>query len=109
MLLSPHMSTKSASKFYGILEQELDELYYEGIAGGKLKGALVMVRADQKGKEFDLPDCGRARPTTHRVQYVKSWHRLVLIRSRQLVLETFACFFHHNIRIGPTQGNRLYS
>ena len=54
MLLSPHMSTKAAYKFYAILEQELDELYYEGIAGGKLKGALVMVRADQKGKEFDL-------------------------------------------------------
>ena len=32
----------------------MNELFYTGIAGGKLKGALLMTRADQKGKEFDL-------------------------------------------------------
>ena len=48
------MKTKSALKFYTLLEEELNELYYTGIAGGNLKGALIMVRADQKGKEFDL-------------------------------------------------------
>lgn len=48
------MSTTSAHKFYALLEQELNELYYQGIEGGRLKGALIMVRADQKGKEFDL-------------------------------------------------------
>ena len=53
-LLPPKMKTKSASKFYALLEEELNELYYTGIAGGNLKGALLMVRADQKGKEFDL-------------------------------------------------------
>ena len=53
-LLPPKMKTKSAHKFYALLEQELNELYYTGLAGGNLKGALVMVRADQKGKEFDL-------------------------------------------------------
>ena len=53
-LLAPHITTKSAAKFYAFLDQELNELYYEGIAGGKLKGALIMVRSDQKGKEFDL-------------------------------------------------------
>jgi len=53
-LLPPHLSTRSAQKFYALLEQELNELYYQGIEGGNLKGALVMVRADQKGKEFDL-------------------------------------------------------
>ena len=53
-LLPPKMKTKSAHKFYALLEDELAELYYTGIAGGDLKGALIMVRADQKGKEFDL-------------------------------------------------------
>ena len=53
-LLPPKLKTKSAHKFYELLEDELNELYYKGIDGGKLKGALVMVRADQKGKEFDL-------------------------------------------------------
>lgn len=53
-LLPPKMKTKCAHKFYALLEQELNELYYTGIAGGNLKGALIMVRADQKGKEFDL-------------------------------------------------------
>ena len=53
-LLPPKIHTKSAHKFYGLLEDELNELYFTGVAGGKLKGALVMVRADQKGKEFDL-------------------------------------------------------
>ena len=54
MLMPPKLPTKSAHKFYSILEDELHQLYYKGIAGGKLKGALVMLRADQKGKEFDL-------------------------------------------------------
>ena len=53
-LLPPKMKTKSAHKFYALLEDELATLYYTGIAGGKLKGALLMIRADQKGKEFDL-------------------------------------------------------
>lgn len=53
-LLPPHLSTTSAHKFYALLDQELNELYYQGIEGGKLKGALIMVRSDQKGKEFDL-------------------------------------------------------
>ena len=53
-LLPPKLKTKSAQKFYELLEDELHELYYDGIDGGKLKGALVMARADQKGKEFDL-------------------------------------------------------
>ena len=45
---------KVAQKFYKLLEEELNELYYGGVAGGALKGALVMLRNDQKGKEFDL-------------------------------------------------------
>ena len=53
-LLPPKLSTKSAIKFYQLLEDELNELFYTGIAEGKLKGALLMTRADQKGKEFDL-------------------------------------------------------
>lgn len=53
-LLPPKMKTKHAHKFYALLEQELTELYYTGIGDGNLKGALIMVRADQKGKEFDL-------------------------------------------------------
>ena len=53
-LMPPKIGTKSAQKFYGLLEEELIELFDRGIAGGKLKGALLMTRADQKGKEFDL-------------------------------------------------------
>ena len=53
-LLPPKIKTNSAQKFYALLEEELNELYYNGIAEGKLKGALIMLRADQKGKEFDL-------------------------------------------------------
>ena len=53
-LLPPKLTTTAARKFYDLLEEELNELYYQGIKGGKLKGALIMVRADQKGKEFDL-------------------------------------------------------
>ena len=53
-LMPPKIKTDNAQKFYQLLEDELNELFYKGIAGGKLKGALVMTRADQKGKEFDL-------------------------------------------------------
>ena len=53
-LLPPKIKTKSAHKFYALLEDELSELYHTGIAGGDLKGALIMVRGDQKGKEFYL-------------------------------------------------------
>ena len=53
-LMPPKISTRAAQKFYRLLEEELNVLFYQGIAGGKLKGALVMTRADQKGKEFDL-------------------------------------------------------
>lgn len=53
-LLPPKLPTASARKFYELLEDELYKLYYTGIAGGGLKGALVMLRNDQKGKEFDL-------------------------------------------------------
>ena len=48
------MKTTSAHKFYELLEEELHQLFYVGIAGGKLKGVLLMSRGDQKGKEFDL-------------------------------------------------------
>ena len=41
-------------KFYELLEEELHQLFYAGIAGVKLKGDLLMSRGDQKGKEFDL-------------------------------------------------------
>ena len=53
-LMPPKMPTVSARKFYELLSEELHKLYYTGIAGGALKGALVMMRNDQKGKEFDL-------------------------------------------------------
>ena len=53
-LLPPKLKTYRAQKFYALLEDELNELFFSGIAGGQLKGALIMVRADQKGKEFDL-------------------------------------------------------
>ena len=53
-LMPPKIKTNSAQKFYRLLEEELNDLFYKGIAGGKLKGALLMTRADQKGKEFDL-------------------------------------------------------
>ena len=53
-LMPPKIKTSSAQKFYQLLEEELNELFYTGVAGGKLKGALLMTRADQKGKEFDL-------------------------------------------------------
>ena len=53
-LMPPKLSTASARKFYELLEDELHKLYYTGIVGGDLKGALVMLRNDQKGKEFDL-------------------------------------------------------
>ena len=53
-LMPPKLSTLSAHKFYSLLEDEFNELYYQGIAQGDLKGALLMVRSDQKGKEFDL-------------------------------------------------------
>ena len=53
-LMPPKIKTSSAQKFYELLEDELSKLFYTGIAGGKLKGALLMTRADQKGKEFDL-------------------------------------------------------
>ena len=53
-LMPPKIKSNSAQKFYRLLEEELSELFYKGIAGGKLKGALLMTRADQKGKEFDL-------------------------------------------------------
>ena len=53
-LMPPKISTRAAQKFYRLLEEELNVLFYQGIAGGKLKGALIMTRADQKGKEFDL-------------------------------------------------------
>ena len=53
-LLPPKIKTEAAQKFYALLEEELNQLYYTGVARGKLKGALIMVRADQKGKEFDL-------------------------------------------------------
>ena len=52
--MPPKLSTTSARKFYELLEEELHKLYYIGIADGALKGALVMLRNDQKGKEFDL-------------------------------------------------------
>jgi hypothetical protein len=52
--MPPKLPTAKARKFYELLEDELHELYYTGIAGGALKGALVMLRNDQKGKEFDL-------------------------------------------------------
>ena len=54
LLMPPKLTTASAQKFYRLLEDELTELYYKGIAHGELKGALLMVRSDQKGKEFDL-------------------------------------------------------
>ena len=53
-LMPPKIKTNCAQKFYELLEEELNELFYEGIAEGALKGALLMSRADQKGKEFDL-------------------------------------------------------
>ena len=53
-LMPPKIKTDAARKFYQLLEEELNELFYQGIAGGALKGALLMTRADQKGKEFDL-------------------------------------------------------
>ena len=53
-LIPPKIKTASARKFYNLLEEELSDLYYTGIAGGRLKGALIMLRNDQKGKEFDL-------------------------------------------------------
>jgi hypothetical protein len=53
-LIPPKLPTASARKFYELLVDELNELYNAGIAGGALKGALVMLRNDQKGKEFDL-------------------------------------------------------
>lgn len=53
-LMPPKLSTASARKFYELLEDELHTLYYTGIAGGDLRGAVVMLRNDQKGKEFDL-------------------------------------------------------
>ena len=53
-LMPPKLSTTSARKFIELLEDELNRLYYTGIADGALKGALVMLRNDQKGKEFDL-------------------------------------------------------
>lgn len=53
-LMPPKIPTASARKFYELLEDELNKLYYTGIAAGALKGALVMLRNDQKGKEFDL-------------------------------------------------------
>ena len=52
--MPPKLPTKSAQKFYDLLIDELEELYYTGVAEGALKGALVMLRNDQKGKEFDL-------------------------------------------------------
>lgn len=52
--MPPKLPTASARKFYELLEEELETLYYQGIAEGALKGALVMLRNDQKGKEFDL-------------------------------------------------------
>lgn len=54
LLMPPKMPTRSARKFYEILEDEFTTLYNPGIAGGDLKGALIMLRNDQKGKEFDL-------------------------------------------------------
>ena len=53
-LMPPKIPTASARKFYDLLTDELNKLYYTGIAGGALKGALIMMRNDQKGKEFDL-------------------------------------------------------
>ena len=53
-LLPPKMKTACAHKFYDILSEELNHLYYTGIDAGRLKGALIMLRNDQKGKEFDL-------------------------------------------------------
>jgi len=53
-LMPPKLPTASAHKFYELLHEELETLYYVGIAKGALKGALVMLRNDQKGKEFDL-------------------------------------------------------
>ena len=54
LLMPPKIKTHCAQKFYDLLVEELNDLFYKGIADGKLKGALVMSRADQKGKEFDL-------------------------------------------------------
>jgi len=54
LLMPPKITTLSAQKFYSLLEDELIELYDKGIVQGNLKGALLMVRSDQKGKEFDL-------------------------------------------------------
>ena len=53
-LMPPKIATNCAKKFYELLEEELNDLFFTGIAGGKFKGALLMSRADQKGKEFDL-------------------------------------------------------
>ena len=54
MLLPPHITTTAARKFYTLLEDELNDLYEIGVANGRLKGGLLMMRSDQKGKEFDL-------------------------------------------------------
>ena len=53
-LMPPKIHTNCAQKFYQLLEEELNFLFYTGVAGGKLKGALLLSRADQKGREFDL-------------------------------------------------------
>ena len=38
LLMPPHISTKSAHKFYSFLEDELNELYEIGVHNGRLKG-----------------------------------------------------------------------
>ena len=43
LLLPPHISTKSAHKFYSFLEDELNELYEIGVDNGKLKGIDLYV------------------------------------------------------------------
>ena len=52
--MPPKLSTTSDRKFNELLEDELNKLYCAEIADGTLKGDLVMLRNDQKGKEFDL-------------------------------------------------------